>query len=77
MPQVSTIGQRLMYNAATLTLFKGIVSRDSVSTETIGVQFRPKQKKVYICKVTSQKYTMLQTGGLSMKNGGDWISLHC
>jgi hypothetical protein len=25
------------------TFFKGIVSRDGVSTETIGVQFRPKQ----------------------------------
>jgi hypothetical protein len=27
--------------------FKGIVSQDSVSTETIGVHFRPKQYAAY------------------------------
>jgi hypothetical protein len=48
---------------------KGIVSRDSVSTETTDVKFRPKDCSAYLfytCKVARQKYLMLQTGGLSM-----------
>jgi hypothetical protein len=32
----------------TIFCFKGIVSRDGVSTEIIGVQFRPKQPIAYL-----------------------------
>jgi hypothetical protein len=44
-------------------LFKGIVSQDGVSTEIIGVQFRPKQPTVYLSytqKVARQTFMMQQ-----------------
>jgi hypothetical protein len=56
-------------------LFKGMVSRDGVSTETIGVKFRPKESTMYVCilhmetwdwRVPRQKFKTQQTGDLSM-----------
>jgi hypothetical protein len=55
-------------------------SRDSVSTETMGIQFELKNcatYQFYTCKVVRQKFIMCQTGCFSMKNSGGWISLYC
>jgi hypothetical protein len=47
---------------------RGTVSQNSVSTETIDVQFMPRHcavYKFYTLKVAHQKYMTVQTGGLS------------
>jgi hypothetical protein len=63
-------------------VFKVIVSRDGVSTETIGVKFGPKQSAVHVLvsctqRVPCQKFMIQQTGDLSMWNGGYWNSVVC
>jgi hypothetical protein len=48
---------------------KGIVSRDGVSTEAFGVEFRPKQfaaSRFYSWKVVRRKVMTQQTGEQSM-----------
>jgi hypothetical protein len=51
--------------------FKGIVSRDGVSTDTIGVNFRPKQSAAYVSctwRVPRQKFMTCRC-----KMAGTWI----
>jgi hypothetical protein len=50
---------RVLFLKIHFHVFKGIVSRDGVSTETIGVKFMPKQSAAYVScmwKVARQKF---------------------
>jgi hypothetical protein len=49
------------------TLVKGIVLREGLSTETIGVKFGPKQSAAYVSgtwRAAKQKFLMQQTGDM-------------